>query len=472
MTSFSTTRSTITRYASLLACVLACALLSLALAAPAALADVRSDDIICGDTAEARGFSSGMCPSLNADYAILIDETGKVYYERNAHSPSQIASCTKIMTAIVAMEYDPDFSMEVVVSEEAAAIGESSAFLQEGDRMTMLEALTAMMVVSGNDAAESIATSVGRAMLAEEGAENPGDGECVQRFVQAMNDKAAQMGLEDTVFTNPHGLDDGDYAGDLHSTAADLAQQTAYAMQNPTFRAIVSTKYTTVNAKRDGETVVLELEGTDELLESYEGTAGVKTGYTDLAGGCFAGAVDRDGREFYSVVMGSSDSWQRFVDTQALWDWCFEHWNDYPLVHSEDMRTAVIDEVEGQYPVVAYVASGDWTDKQVAASIANPDAAVRIFGLDGNISQEAAFDVPGGTIHVGDKVGTITFKQRNEIIATEDLIAVEQLDAPDPLTAIGIWWQRLWGDDTVAPSYIVNETPLLIDKTQTIVSSG
>lgn len=466
MTSVFTQKSRVTRYASLMACVLACAFVITLVAPRWAFADVRSTDVICGETVEARGFPTGICPSIEANHAILVDDTGKVYFERSAHDPVKIASITKVMTAIVALEYDPTLSLEVYVTAEAAEIGESSAGLAEGDRMTMLNALTAMMVASGNDAAESIATSVGRQMLADEGIAVTDDGQCVQRFVQAMNDKAVAMGLENTYFTNPHGLDDGVYAADMHSTAADVAAEVDYAMGNDVFRAIVRTSSTTVTAHRDSENIEIELTSTDELLDTYAGTVGVKTGTTNEAGACFAGANDHDGHLFYAIVLDSTDEYQRFLDTADLWDWCYSHWVDYPLSHSEETMDAVIGEVQASYPVIARVSHTDWPDQTVAATIADPQAVVHVFALDGNISQVAEFQQLTGNVHVGDTVGTLTFKQRNQVIATVDLVAAEDSWAPDPITGIGIWWQRLWGDDTVAESYLVNQTPTLIDKTQ------
>lgn len=472
MTNTLSSQSGIIRYASLLACVLSCALVGILFTSAVALADVRSSDVVGGASVEDRGFSTSLCPSIEANYAILVDNSGKVYFERGAHEGVHIASITKIMTAIVALDYDPNLASEITVSEEAAAIGESSATLAEGDTLDMRNALTAMMVASGNDAAESIATSLGRQMLVDEGHPGAPDDQCVQRYVDAMNEKAAAMGLENTVFTNPHGLDDGEYEGGLHSTAADVATEVAYAMGIATFREIVARETATVEVNRGGETIQIDLTSTDELLGVYEGTVGVKTGTTDLAGACFAGANVHDGREYYAIVLDSTDEWQRFVDTQALWDWCYAHSVDYPLVHTTEYLETTVDGATITQPVLAHVSLPDWMDRTVAATIADPAASVHLFELDGNISQEVEYEALSGNISAGDKVGTITFKQRNQDIAVVDLVAAEDAPAPDPFTAIGIWWQRLWGDDTVAPSVLVNETPLLVDKTQTITPSA
>ena len=443
----------------------------LVLAATPAMADVRNSDRIAESSIEERGLITALCPNIEANHALLVDDAGKVYFERGAHDPVKIASITKVMTAIVAMEYDPGFKMKVTVTPEAAEIGESSAMLLEGDTLDMKNAVTAMMVASGNDAAASIAATVGAEMLKEEGHPGASTEKSVERFVQAMNDKATEMGLEDTVFTNPHGLDDGEFAGDLHSTAHDVAEQVKLAMQNETFRKIVGSETATVKLKRDGETVSVDLTSTDELLSAYEGTVGVKTGFTDEAGGCFAGANDHEGREYYAIILDSTDEYQRFLDTQDLWNWCYSYLRQYPLANSTESIDATIGENTASYPVMARVAHLDWMDRSVSATIADPSQAIEVFALDGNISQDVVFDELHGTVHVGDKVGTITFKQRNNDIATVDLVAAEELGPPDPLTSIAIWWERLWGNETVADNVVVNTTPLLIDKTQT-VSTG
>ena len=462
--------ASIQQYASLMACVLSCLFLLCMVASPA-FADVRNSDRIAGSSIEERGLTTALCPSIEANHALLIDETGKVYFERGAHDPVKIASITKVMTALVALDYDPNLKMTVTVTPEAAEIGESSAMLMEGDTLDMKNAVTAMMVASGNDAADAIAATVGGAMLKEEGHPGASAEKSVARFVQAMNEKASAMGLEDSVFANPHGLDDGEYAGDFHCTAYDVAAMVQLAMQNENFRSIVGSETAKVKLKRDGETVTEELTSTDELLSTYEGTVGVKTGYTDEAGGCFAGANVHDGREYYAIILDSTDEWQRFLDTQDLWNWCYQYLTNYRLANSVETIEATIGETTASYPLMARVSHLDWMDRSVAATIADPDQTIDVFTLDGNISQEALYAELHGTIHVGDVVGTLTFKQRNNDIVTLDLVAAEEVGPPDPFTGIAIWWQRLWGNDTVASHELVNTTPLLIDKTQT-VSAG
>lgn len=447
-----------------LACLLACALAFSGAALPTlAFADVRKADVVYGQTVDARGLAVAQCPSIDAEYAMVMGADGTVYFERNAQSPTQIASITKIMTGVVALDAVADglvtLDSPVTVSAAAAAVGESSAGLQEGDVMDLDSALKALLVPSGNDAAVAIAETVGALM--EPGAADP---EAV--FVDAMNAKAQELGCTDTVYENPHGLDFDAYAGNLHSTAADVAKVVQYAMTDDTFRAAVGGGSTDIQVTRaDGTKADIYLETTDGFFDIYEYAVGVKTGVTILAGPSFAGAANKDGRELYAIVINSSSEAQRFADAKALCEWVYQHEISYQLANSPE--TATMGGVE--VPVVAEVAHAGWIDKTVKATLRDPAAAVTIFDLNGNVSQSLEFDELTGNVKEGDKVGTITFKQRNATIATMDLVACEDVDAPDFFEGVGVWWDRLFrsfsGGQQEAQSVTLNETPLVIDKT-------
>lgn len=448
-----------TARARILSCVLAAALaFSLALAPGAALADVRKADVVLGQTVDARGLSIAQCPSIDAEYALVMDSEGTVYFERNATSPTQIASITKVMTAVVALDAvergEATLDTKVTVSERAAHVGESSAGLAAGDEMTLETALLALMVPSGNDAAIAIAESLS-------GSE--------QAFVARMNEKAAELGCVDTVFANPHGLDAGEFAGDQHSCAADVAKIVQYAMRDESFRAAVGGGDATVQVMRAGATADIFLESTDRFMDIYDPTIGVKTGFTELAGNSFAGAAAKDGLEVYAVVIHSSSEQQRFEDAKTLCEWVYEHRVSYQLANSPRTTTSNADGQAVEVPLVAEVAHSAWIDKTVEATFADPAATVDIFDLNGNVSQSFEFDELSGDVKAGDKVGTATFKQRNTVIATMDLVACEDVDAPDFFEGIGIWWDRLFrgfsGQPQTAQSTTVNETPLVVDKT-------
>ena len=437
--------------------------LGVAVAPCTAQAEVRKADVIAGSTVEERGLTVAECPSIDARFAVLMDADGNVLFARDADQPSRIASITKVMTAIVAIDNAPD-GMFVAVSQAAAEVGESSANLEQGDVMDFESALKALLVPSGNDAAVALAETVGAAMIAAD----PSRGnDPVAAFVQAMNDKAAELGCVDTLYENPHGLDDDSYEGNLHSTAADQAKVALCAMSYPLIRDIVSGGSTTIKVDRGGAKVDVELQTTDELLDMYEYTIGVKTGVTDSAGPSFMGAASMDGRELYSVVLGSSDEYQRFADTKNLFVWAYDHLLQLPLAQSDRSATMRAGGQSREVPVIAEVSHADWIDRTVPATLANPDAVVEVFDFEGNVSQAVTFNELHGTVNAGDKVGTIVYKQRNQVVAEQDLVACETVEAPNPLDVIAIWWQRVTGSfsgaPTVAETQVYNVMPVIND---------
>ena len=441
-------------------CGLVALALSFSVCVGSAYAEVRKADVIAGMTVEQRGLSVGSCPSIDATYAALVTKDGTVLFERDASSPSQIASITKVMTAIVAIENAQE-GTRVTVSEDAASIGESSANLQEGDVMDFESAIKALLVPSGNDAALALAEEVGKQIIAND----PSKGnDPVRAFVAAMNDKAAEIGCSDTVYENPHGLDDDQYAGNLHSTALDQAKVAECALGYDLIREVVAGGSTTIPVERDGKKETIELETTDQLLEMYDKAIGIKTGMTNLSGYSFMGAASKDGRELYAIVLGSTDEHQRFVDAYNLFEWAYEHVKNVNLANSD--YTCTLESTGEEVPLVAEAAHADWTDKTVKVTMRDPKAQVSVFDLEGNVSESVNLDDVRGTVHAGDKVGSIVYKQRNQVIAEQDLIACETVEAPNALDAIGIWWQRFVGGFSGAPAQaetqIYNVMPIII----------
>lgn len=452
--------------------------LSSALALPAsAHADVRKADVVLGQTVDARGLSVAQCPSIDAQYAVVMDADGTVYFERNAGDPTQIASITKIMTAVVALDAVENglvsLDDKVTVSAAAAAVGESSAGLQQGDTMDLATALKALLVPSGNDAAVAISEMVGQALLSSGAKLNAADGsaadESEEAFIAQMNATASTIGCTDTVYENPHGLDFDEYAGNLHSTASDVAKVVQYAMRNDVFRQDVALGDVDITVQREGTKTTVSLKTTDEFSFYSDYAIGVKTGFTDLAGASFAGATNKDGKDLYAIVIHSSSESQRFQDAATLTDWVYAHEKSYQLANSSQTTTMSVNGTATTVPVVAEVAHADWIDKTVKATFADPSQAVTIFDLNGNVSQSFSFDEVKGNVKAGQKIGTATFKQRNNVIATVDIVACEDVDAPGFIDSVGIWWDRLFrgfsGQPQVAASTTINETPLVNDKT-------
>ncbi|WP_039993451.1 D-alanyl-D-alanine carboxypeptidase family protein [Slackia sp. CM382] len=438
--------------------IVAALVLAIGIASPA-WADVRpSTDLVLGSTEASRGLSIDNSPDIDAEAALAVTYDGRELFARNADSEYKIASITKIMTAIVALD-NASLTDTITVSDKAGTTIGSSAQLRPGDTMSLKTALQGLLVPSGNDAAVAIAETVGARLVTDAQPDPEG------AFVDAMNARAAEIGCTDTLFTNPHGLDSDGYESDAHSTAHDVAKMTAYAMQNDTFRSIVGGGDVTVTVtQKDGTQRAITLISTDELLGVYDGMVGVKTGTGDVALNCFAGACERTEDSIYTVVLGSSTEEGRFDATTSLLDWAFDNIQDVDLINSP----YALDRSGANVPVVAEVACTAWPDKTVRATVADPDALTRIFAASGTITQDVSYDEPSGAVKSGDKVGAIDFFQGSERIASVDLIAAEDVAAPNIFEGFGIWFARLvadlQGQPSVAASACYNVPTPIMDR--------
>lgn len=429
--------------------MLACALALSTLAAPAAsYAEVQYTDIVYGETASDRGLSADELPDISANNAIIVDASGTVYFERSADDQVKIASITKIMTAIVALE-NAELSDTITVDNAAATVGESSAGLLEGDTLTLEEALHALLGASGNDAALAIASSVG-AMI------DPTSDDPTATFIQAMNDKAAELGMDDTLFENPHGLDFDEWEGDMHSSARDVATMLAYAMQNEDFREIDGSDQDTITVtSEDGETRSQWIHLWNTIL-GEDGNIGGKTGTTYEALYCFAGAFLRDGEEVYVVVLGCEDDDARFNDTLTLANWYYEHLTTVSVVASN------VSTAEGDL-LVARATHTDWVDKTVDVIAADPDASVRLFDLGGTLTVDVDLVEFSGDVSAGEAAGTLTLLQDGEEVAQVDLITAESVSAPSAIEWLLVQFDRFTriftGGESVAESQVLAVAP-------------
>ncbi len=257
---------------------------------------------------EKSGNPSAVPPSTAARAAVVMEASSKrVLYAKNPHMKLPMASTTKIMTAILAIELG-NLDDVVTASPRAVGVEGSSIYLAKGERLTLEQLLYGLMLRSGNDAAVAIAEHIG------------GN---VENFVRLMNRKAVQIGARNTNFVNPHGLHD-----DMHyTTAYDLALISAYAMQNPIFRTIVSTKYKKI--PWEGRNYDRVLQNKNALLWTYEGANGIKTGYTKVSRRCLASAALRHGMQLVCVVL---DCQPWFDDSAALLDYGFANFKPYTVV--------------------------------------------------------------------------------------------------------------------------------------------
>lgn len=407
---------------------LACAVALVAGIPSVAGAQVLTTDNICGKAADARGIAAEDLPDIDASNAFVMGKNGTLYYARSADEQVKIASITKVMTAILAVE-NCKMDEKITVSNAAATVGNSTAGLLEGDELTVEQALRGLMIPSGNDAAIALAEHVGKKLDLK-------TKDAVATFVKAMNERAKKLGCTGTLFENPHGLDFDEWAGDMHSTAHDVALMMQEAMKDDTIREVMASKDPWIEVTgADGSDHSHSMD-THNVLLGQDGNIGGKTGTTDDAGYCFASAYNRDGDEIYTVVLNSSTTDQRFADTATLASWYYDHKVTVEIANTQK-KTA------NGNPLMARVSQTDWTDKTIDATLADPTAQATVFSLAGEVTEKVSYDDLSGTVHVGDKVGSVTLKQDGTKIAVMDLVADEEGTGPNPIEWLLVKLDRL-----------------------------
>lgn len=345
-------------------------------------------------------------PPVQMPAGLLRTTDGRTLWEREPHEQRSMASITKIMTALVVLE-KADFGETVVISANAAAVRESGVDLIAGERFTVEQLLEATLIPSANDAAYALAEHVA-------GSEDA--------FVALMNEKAADLGLGQTCFANPHGLDEPGH----YTCAADIATLTQVAMADPRFAAIVGKPSITWTSGGVSKTY----ESSNKLLGSYEGMLGGKTGWTNRAGYSVVLTAERQGIQLVAVVLGGSSESDRFAQARALLDWGYAH---YAMTQVASAETTA-----GLVPV------SDYLDRTVTAAVSS-DAVVPVFDLDGEVTSKldlvSEIDAP---VEVGDRLGTLTVVQGTRLLAQVPVVAAEDVAEPDAWDAIGIWFTRAW----------------------------
>lgn len=267
--------------------------------------------------------------ALSAEHAIVLDAaTGRVLYEKAADERSLIASTTKIMTALVVCEHCNVLD-RMRIPPEAVGIEGSSMYLREGEILTIQELLYGLMLQSGNDAAVALAIYCGGT---------------VEGFVGMMNDKAHRLGLENTHFENPNGLDSPGH----YSTARDLALLTAYAMENPIFAKTVSTKSVRIGQRY--------LTNHNKLLWQLDGADGVKTGFTKAAGRSLVSSAVRDGRRLVCVTINAPDDWR---DHKQLLEDGFSRYAQRQLVNAGEV-VGTVEVLNGDGDQASLIAEDDF----------------------------------------------------------------------------------------------------------------
>lgn len=339
----------------------------------------------------------GAEPTLSASSAILMDkESGRVLYEKNAREQRSIASITKLMTALVAVELHPDLSSTVTIQPEWTGAEGSSMYLKPEEEVTLEALLYGLMLASGNDAALAIAGYCG------------GD---VESFVAEMNKKAAQLGMNDTHFANPNGLDDPDH----YSTAYDMAILARAILEREELRAIVSTRSIYIAGR--------SLTNHNKLLWRYEGCTGLKTGYTDEAGRTLVSSSLREGQELIAVTLNAPNDW---ADHAALFDYGF-----------------------ATYPRTLVAAAGEWTHIPVTGSLCPFTRVSTVSDFYYPLAQgetvQRTVDLPErveAPVEAGFPAGSLTLTLNGDEIGRLPLLY--QTGAANNVAPLR-WWQRLFG---------------------------
>lgn len=337
-------------------------------------------------------------PEIPAPSAILMDcATGTIIYEKNSHERLPPASVTKVMTLLLVMEALDSGRISwddmVTASDHAAGKGGSQVYLEAGEQMTMDEMLKSVVVSSANDCATALAEHIA-------GSE--------EAFVQMMNQRAAELGLTDTNFVNCTGLDDEPNAAEHLTSAHDIAVMSRELLRHEDIR-----KYTTIwmDTVRNGQ---FGLSNTNKLVRFYEGTTGLKTGYTSGAGHCLSASAKRDGIELIAVVLHCESSADRFQSAKALLDYGFAN---YALVNGEP------NEPLTPIPVrLGRVASITPVLQQTAPILIDK-------GKQAQITRTVTLcDEVTAPVAAGQELGTLTLSAGEEILATIPIIAPEAVE--------------------------------------------
>lgn len=327
--------------------------------------------------------------AVSAHAAVLMEPTsGDVVYARNGTERLPMASTTKIMTTLVALKKAEDLKRSYAIPQEAVGIEGSSIYLQAGEHLTLEELLYGVMLESANDAATAVAILVSGS---------------VEDFANEMNAMAVSLGLADTHFTNPHGLDDPEH----YTTALDLARLAAYALDDPTFAKIVSTTRYTIPLQ-DGEGTRV-LVNHNRLLRHYTDVIGVKTGFTKTSGRCLVSAAEQNGVRMVAVTLDAPDDWQ---DHRTLLDYGFTKY--------ETVTLAAPGEISVSLPCVG----GELT-------AANTDGLTLVLPVGTTITQTVeSRGLWFPPVKCGQTVGYVRFFANGKEIGTLPLCAADGVDAP------------------------------------------
>ena len=350
---------------------------------------------------------------LEGKSALLMDAaTGTVLYEKNAHEPLAPASVTKVMTMLLIMEAIDSGKIswddQVTASETAAAKGGSQIYLKVGETMSVSDMVKSIAVSSANDCACAMAEHLA-------GSESA--------FVELMNARAKELGMNDTQFVNCTGLDDGENASQHRTSAYDIALMSRELLVNhPDIKKFTTIWMDTVRSGAFG------LSNTNKMVRFYSGCTGLKTGFTSGAGYCLSASAQRDGMELIAVVMGSETSAQRFAACKSMLDYGFANFALYTPALQEGASVPVI---LGKAPSVSAVPS-------------ESTALLVDKGQLSSVTAEITLD-PSVTAPVsqGQRLGTLVIRSGDQILTQIPLVAEVPVERLNTLDLMGQIFRRL-----------------------------
>ena len=341
---------------------------------------------------------------VKAPSAILIEQSsGTVLFEKDAAVRRRPASVTKVMTLLLVMEAldsgQISWDDTVIASAEAVKKGGSQIYLSEGEAMPLRDMVKAVVVSSANDCACALAEHVA-------GSESA--------FVEKMNERARELNMTDTHFVNCTGLDDGPAGAEHLTTAADIAIMSRELLKHDEIREFTTIWMDTV---RDGE---FGLSNTNKLVRFYEGTTGLKTGYTSAAGHCISASAMRDGMELIAVVMAAPSSADRFSDAKAMLNYGFANYAVYTPAMEQPISAVpvVLGTAEAVTPRLA-------DDAPILMEKAKKSTVSCVTELDESVIAPVA---------EGQPIGTLTVRAGDETLAVRPLVAAFRVPRLS-------WWQ-------------------------------
>lgn len=346
-------------------------------------------------------------PAVSGSSAILMDvTTGTILYQKNIHQQMEPASTTKILTAIVAIE-NGDLNSKTTVSKNAARIEGSSIWLSQGEVQTLEDLLYGVLLSSGNDASVAVAEHI---------AGNQ------EQFVAMLNEKAIAIGAKESKFANPHGLPESSHL----TTVNDMALITRYALHNPVFAKMVSTKQHVI--PWPGNDWDRSMTNHNKLLWRFEGADGVKTGYTRSAGHCLVASATKDSHQLLAVVFKSQDM---YADCTALLEWGFANFELIRVANAGQVikPANITDGVSNVVNVIPAQALNLVLSKSQAQKV--------------SLEIDIPFSIPAPVVRL-QNVGRLRAVCDGQILAEIDLIAEDAVPRRTFLHAIINWLKKLF----------------------------